>query len=112
MNWKPFDKGKSIGKIGSEKGVIIKDEELQDSARITLAENCETAPFAISCGVYGGMVHTRFCNSKDEALRYFELTKNALGDIVTSLPIQNGPESKNALQTITEKISSFVDRFP
>ncbi len=112
MSWKPFDRGKSIGKIDSEKGVIIKDKELQDSARITLAENCKTAPFAITCGVYGWMVHTRFCNSKDEALRDFELMKNALKDIVTSLPIQNGPESKNALQTIIEKISSFVDGFP
>ena len=46
---------------GSEGGLIIADEEYRDSCRITL-EKCERY-YAITCGVYGGMMHTAFCNS-------------------------------------------------
>jgi len=41
---------------GSEGGLIIADEEYRDSCRITL-EKCERY-YAITCGVYGGMMHT------------------------------------------------------
>lgn len=46
---------------GSEGGLIIADEEYRDSCRITL-EKCERY-YAITCGVYGGMMHTASCNS-------------------------------------------------
>lgn len=42
--------------IGSEGGIILQDEEYEGSCRITL-ERCR--PYdAITCGVYGDMVHT------------------------------------------------------
>ena len=46
--------------IGSEGGTIIADEEYKESCRITL-ERCERYD-AITCGVYGCMMHTSFCN--------------------------------------------------
>ena len=46
--------------IGSEGGTIIADEEYKESCRITL-ERCERY-YAITCGVYGSMMHTAFCD--------------------------------------------------
>ena len=47
--------------VGSEGGVIIENEEYKNECRITL-ERCGQYD-AITCGVYGGMVHTAFCDS-------------------------------------------------
>ena len=44
--------------IGNEGGTIIADEEYKESCRITL-ERCERYD-AITCGVYGCMMHTIF----------------------------------------------------
>lgn len=46
------------GDIGSEGGVVFADEEYKNSCRITL-EKCGNY-YAITCGVYGSMVHTAF----------------------------------------------------
>ena len=47
--------------IGSEGGTIIADEEYKESCRITL-ERCERYD-AITCGVYGCMMHSVKCPS-------------------------------------------------
>ena len=60
MSWQPFDDGKTIGQRGSEKGIIVGDEEHLEGARVTLEQDGEAAPYAITCGIYGWMVHTRF----------------------------------------------------
>ena len=48
----------TIGTVGSENGDILSDEEYKDACRITL-EKCKKY-YAITCGVYGVMVHTAF----------------------------------------------------
>ncbi|MBR5667199.1 MAG: hypothetical protein IKW95_05880 [Lachnospiraceae bacterium] len=50
----------SLGAKGSENGIILQDEEYKKSCRITL-EKCPRY-YAITCGVYGAMVHTAFCD--------------------------------------------------
>ena len=66
----------TIGERGTEDGIIKKDEEYKGLVRITL----ETCPrygenaFAITCGIYGSMVHTSFYN-KNEAYNIYELMK-------------------------------------
>ena len=50
------------GQTGSENGIIIADEEYKSVCRITL-EKCERY-YAITCGVYGAMVHTVFTDSE------------------------------------------------
>lgn len=47
------------GSIGSENELILEDEVYADSCRITL-EKCPKY-YAITCGVYGAMVHTAYC---------------------------------------------------
>ncbi|MBO7208630.1 MAG: hypothetical protein J6V58_02715 [Clostridia bacterium] len=51
------------GEMVSDNGIIIKDEEYMESCRITL-EKCSKY-YAITCGVYGTMVHTAFCSAED-----------------------------------------------
>ena len=62
------------GKFGSENGLIILDEEYKGSCRITL-EKCERY-YAITCGVYGGMMHTAFCNSTQYQETYNNMKKD------------------------------------
>jgi len=81
MSWKPYQDGSSIGGIGSERGTIVQDEEDADGARITL-EEAGTAPFAITCGIYGVMVLTAFFSSREEAENAFETMKNELDEIL------------------------------
>lgn len=63
------------GKTGSENGLIIIDEEYKGSCRITL-EKCERY-YAITCGIYGGMVHTALVNED----RYKEMYENMKQDL-------------------------------
>lgn len=76
--WKPFDYGKTISTKGSENGIIIKDEEYKEIARITL-EKDEYTPYGITCGIYGMMCHTVFAGGHDEALGKYEAMKQEIG---------------------------------
>jgi hypothetical protein len=50
-------------KRGSENGIILRNEEYKGACLITL-EKCPNY-YAITCGVYGAMVHTVFCGEED-----------------------------------------------
>ena len=65
--------------IGSEGGTIIADEEYKESCRITL-ERCERYD-AITCGVYGCMMHTSFCN-KSHGQEVFDNMKKDLQEFI------------------------------
>ena len=54
------------GQQGSEGGVILVDEEYQGACRLTL-ERC-LKYYAITCGVYGAMVHTVFCGDDHQSV--------------------------------------------
>ena len=55
------------GGTGSEGGIVLEDEEYGGVCRIT-RERCEKYD-AVTCGVYGDMVHTAFAHfDKSEAL--------------------------------------------
>ena len=70
--WKEFDGGLSINQIGSENGKIIKDEECSFGARITIEKEGITAPYSITCGIYGLFCHTAFCEKEQEAYKKYE----------------------------------------
>lgn len=65
--------------IGSEGGTIIADEEYKESCRITL-ERCERYD-AITCGVYGSMMHTTFCD-KSHSQEVFDNMKRDLQEFI------------------------------
>lgn len=66
--WNKVKKGANIGKQGSENGIIIYDEEYQNSCRLTL-EKCEKY-YAVTCSVYERMVHTAF--GKEELQEFID----------------------------------------
>ena len=62
-----------LNKIGPEGGKILKDEEYKGQCRITL-ERCIRYD-AITCGVYGEMVHTAYSDAKDSSSLYESMKK-------------------------------------
>ena len=62
-----------LNQIGSEGGKILKDEEYKGQCRITL-ERCIRYD-AITCGVYGEMVHTAYSDAKDSSSLYESMKK-------------------------------------
>ena len=60
----------TIGRKGSENGTILKDEEYNDLCRITL-EKCSRY-YAVTCGIYGELVHTAFADDGDIGSKGYE----------------------------------------
>jgi len=110
MEWAPFDTGSTVGQRGSEDGTILRDEEHELGARITLERDTRHTPFAITCGIYGWMFHTRFLGPEAEA--DFDRMKDALSAILVTIPMADDPEAEQKMAPVTEAISAFVDRFP
>ena len=72
MDWITLEE--EIGKRGSEGGVILRDEEYDQSCRTTL-ERCPKY-YAVTCGVYGSMVHTAFFGENEYETRYEEMKRD------------------------------------
>jgi hypothetical protein len=112
MSWHIFDGGKSIGLAGSESGVIVRDEEHNDGARITLERDTKNAPFAITCGIYGWMVHTRYFGLEPQAQAEFDSMSTELSKIIATIPLKTAPDVHEKSQAVCESIAEFVRRFP
>lgn len=61
--WKELD---STGTAGCEGGIILKDEEYNNSCSITI-EKCSDM-YVITCGIYGYMVHTEYAGENYESV--------------------------------------------
>jgi hypothetical protein len=109
--WHPFKEGSTIGTPGSEAGTIVLDDEHAVGGRITLERDGRT-PFAITCGIYGWMMHTRFFSNEAEARLAFDAMKEALATIVRSIPSTNDPDCEAKIKGVPDRIRAFVDRFP
>ncbi|SHK44036.1 hypothetical protein [Hespellia stercorisuis] len=95
MTWVPYNNGNTIGTKGSENGTILSDEEFGGSVRITV-EECPSYS-AITCGVYGAMVHTAFFDKKDSEEKYKSM-KRELEEFIL-------------LDTTDEEECAFYDAF-
>src|SRR5687767_1441545 len=112
MTWSPFEGGTSLGQRGSESGVILRDEQHEDGSRITLERGGRNAPFAITCGIYGWMLHTRFFKTEAEATAEYERMQVGLAGILTVIPYDDDPEKETKMEKAAELIQEFVTRFP
>mgnify|MGYP001251445502 CR=1 FL=1 len=106
-SWEKCDAGRTIGTLGPDDGVIVLDDEHTDGARITLERDSETAPFAITCGVYGWMMHTRFLGDEAEARAEYEAMRVALSDLVRLIV----PAADGGQVLVGDEFSKFADRF-
>jgi hypothetical protein len=100
------------GQEGSEIGTIIRDEEHASGARITLERDTPTAPFAITCGVYGWMVHTRFFAAEADAVTQFEAMKGALSEVIAIIPMADDPDVEKKSGGVSEALNFFVQQYP
>jgi hypothetical protein len=103
--WFAYNGGRSVGSVSAEGGVILRDEEHDSGARVTLKR--ESRFISVSCNVYGWMDHTRFFSSVTEAQREYGLMKSFLGNMVENILTAD----KNNLK-MWEAIAEFVRRFP
>jgi hypothetical protein len=99
--WVDCGGGATIGTTGSEDGTIIADEEHTEGGRITLERDGRTAPFSITCGVYGMMAHTTFHSTLGEAEAQYEAMKAEIGRLLENW------DDIDELQWLEE----FVNRF-
>jgi len=111
MGWQPVDNGVTIGQRGSEDGVILRDQEHDLGARITLERDCaHGVPFAVTCGIYGWFFHTRFVGSEQEAA--FSDMADSLEAILDLIPLKDDPEVRSKVSQVSEAIQGFVVQFP
>ncbi len=110
-NWREFDEGFSIGTSGSDVGVIVRDEEHRNGARITLEDEGSFAPFSITCNIYGWMFHTRYFAGEAEAHREFERMKVDLDEILQSISAEDDADG-DALAAVSAELSDFVEKYP
>ena len=110
--WRLFRDGATKGQTGSEKGTIVRDLEHSEGARITLERETPTVPFAITCGLYGWMVHTRFFGSEAEALMAFEEMKDALAKILETIPERHDPQMERKIEGVRTALNRFIEDYP
>ena len=83
---------------GSENGIIIADEEYKNVCRITLEKG--ERYYAITCGVYGAMVHTAFTDSE----HYKDMYDNMKRDLQEFLDRETSAlEAEEFYERFTEK---------
>ena len=112
MEWIVIDNGRTLGQRGTEDGRILRDDEHPLGARITLEREGRIAPFAITCGISGWMVHTRFFGSQQDAEHDYLLMCAALEAI---LHLELAGEDENAdgrMAQMADAIATFVEQYP
>jgi hypothetical protein len=112
MGWGPFEGGVTVGRQGTEDGLILRDEEHEQGARITLEREGSTAPFAITCGIYGWFVHTRFFGSEGEAASEFAQMQAGLAAILALIQRTDDPKAGVQARQVADALGSFVSQFP
>jgi hypothetical protein len=97
---------------GTEGGVIVLDDVHDLGARITLEKFDEGGGGAITCGIYGWMMHTRFFDTEDSARHAFEEMKIDMGAILWRIPLESDLDPSKALhvRTVTKKAAITVRR--
>jgi len=111
-NWAAFDNGRSVGDVGSESGRIVSDQECDGGARITLEEGGMTAPWSVTCGVYGWMVHTRFFGTREQAENDIPPMKAAIEAMLAEAARIAGPDDALGYRRVAALCERFVERFP
>ena len=109
-SWRPFEDGKTLGLPGSEEGIVVRDEEHVLGARITLERAASVAPFAITCGIYGWMMHTCFLSTEAEADSRYDLMKDSLSELLEAA--EQTADVDGGRQVLMNGVEEFVGEYP
>jgi hypothetical protein len=110
--WTPFEDGASIGQAGTEGGVILRDDEHPWGARITLERSADVVPFAITCGIYGWMMHTCWLPTLHQADVEFAQMRDAISAILEMIPLSGDPLADEKMRAVGAAMDRFTLRFP
>jgi hypothetical protein len=110
IDWHPTENGATLGEPGSEEGIVVHDEEHSLGARITLERAASIAPFAITCGIYGWMMHTRFFSSDAEAETQYDLMKDSLSALLEAA--EQTADVDGGRQVMYDGIDEFIGAYP
>ena len=91
---------------------MLDEEHDPWGARITLERDAKFAPAAITCGLYGWMVHTRFFAELEAARRQYVAMKVDLAALVALVPFDTDPDLRPKSSALIKAISAFVERYP
>jgi hypothetical protein len=81
-----------------------------DGARITL-EAGGRVRFAITCGIFGWMVHTVFIADEARAVASYASMKEELARILDAIPLASDPDVDAKMDPIFGMIEEFVERY-
>jgi hypothetical protein len=109
-SWHRYENGATLGQAGSEEGIIVRDEEHSLGARITLERAARIAPFAITCGIYGWMMHTRYFSTEPEANSQYDLMKTSLSELLEAA--ERTVEIDGGKQVMFDGIDEFIGAYP
>ena len=91
---------------------MVADEEYRGACRITLERDVSSGIAAITCGIYGWMMHTRHFSDLDAARQAYDTMKIDLARIVGQIPLENDPDGRQRFPEIFEAIKAFVGQYP
>ena len=97
---------------GTSGGVIVADEEHGLGARITLERLGDVDSFAVTCGIYGWMMHTRYVARLDLAQQDFAAMRDEMDTLLAMIPLRTDLEADRKIDLASQAMSDFVDRFP
>ncbi|HSU17254.1 hypothetical protein [Longimicrobium sp.] len=110
--WFPAEDGSTLGQPGTEGGIILRDDEHPWGARITLERGSEVVPFAITCGIYGWMMHTCWLPTLGQAEREFAQMRDAISAILEMIPLSSDPLADEKMRAAAGAMGRFTLRFP
>lgn len=108
MHWYHFNHKKTIGKRGSEEGIIVSDVEYNHAARITIEQDGITAPFSVTLGIYDVMMHTDFFSTYAQAQSYQERIMKNIERIVALLEVDETDRDAQWQQSLNEEINHIT----
>ena len=103
--WVAFDDGRSIGRVGADGSVILRDEKHPLGGRITLKRS--VTHIIVACKINGWMDHTSFFKTILDAERSYTIMKRSLTTVVEA-----SSTAKRGDVTAWDAISAFVAKFP
>ena len=73
-----------------------------------MERDTDVAPYAITCGIYGSMLHTRYLSRAEQAQVDYEGMKEALAALL-DLADDDSSEGRKAF---SDGAKDFVERYP
>ncbi|HCO20239.1 MAG TPA: hypothetical protein DIT47_03905 [Flavobacteriaceae bacterium] len=107
--WYNFDNSNSIGKIGSEEGIILSDFENINGARITLEKGGRISPYSVTLGIYGLLFHTYFCSSESEAIKFREKSIKRIDEIFKLLDVNENERNNDWEELYNSKLNEICE---